>query len=118
MTSIRLRRAYDGVVAGDGYRVLVDRLWPRGVRRDALRLDEWCKEVAPSAALRKWFGHDPARWPEFRARYEQELAGNAEVARLAGIAAARRLTLVYAAADAEHNDAVVLRDVINRTTAG
>jgi len=114
VTAIRLRRAYDGATTGDGYRVLVDRLWPRGVRKDDLALDEWCKDVAPSDELRRWFGHDVARWPEFRGRYEQELDGNADVGRLAALAAERPVTLVYGAADVEHNNAVVLRDVLSR----
>ena len=110
--AIRLQRAYDEEAHADGYRVLVDRLWPRGIRRDALHVDEWCRQIAPSTELRRWFGHDPARWLEFVARYRAELAGRPDVARLAGHARAGALTLVYAAADPDHNNAVVLRDVL------
>ncbi|HRE02954.1 MAG TPA: DUF488 family protein, partial [Ilumatobacteraceae bacterium] len=108
--TVRLRRAYDPAGVGDGYRVLVDRLWPRGVRREALHLDEWCTNIAPSAELRAWFGHDAAKWTEFQTRYRRELDGNPDVARLAGIAAHATLTLVYGAHDTEHNQAVVIRD--------
>ena len=118
MSEIRLRRAYDDPGPDDGYRVLVDRIWPRGVTRDALRVDEWCRGVAPSTGLRRWFGHDPARWEEFRRRYRAELAGNPHVARLAGIAATQTLTLVYGAADPEHNQAVVLREVLAAELGG
>lgn len=114
---ITLRRAYDEPGPDDGYRVLVDRLWPRGVRRDDLQLDEWCKEIAPSSDLRKWFGHDPAKWDEFQERYRTELAGNEDVDRLAAIAADGQLTLVYGAADTEHNQAVVLRTEIETRAA-
>src|SRR5690606_5976338 len=109
---IRLRRAYEPPARGDGYRVLVDRGWPRGVDKATLALDEWCRDVAPSTELRRWFGHDPARWEEFRARYRRELEGNPHVARLAALAARGRVTLVYGAADTEHNQAVVLRGVL------
>lgn len=109
---IRLRRAYDDAGSDDGHRVLVDRLWPRGVRRDALQLDEWCKQVAPSTELRRWYGHDPKRWDRFREAYAAELDGNPEVDRLAGITAEQRLTLVYAAADVAHAHVLVLRDAI------
>ncbi|HEY3486303.1 MAG TPA: DUF488 domain-containing protein [Ilumatobacteraceae bacterium] len=111
--SIRLRRAYDAAGDDDGYRVLVDRLWPRGVRRDDLHIDEWCKDLAPSTELRRWFGHDPARWDEFRARYRVELADHPDVARLADLARTRPITLVYSASDTEHNQAVVLREVLD-----
>lgn len=110
--AIRLRRAYDPPGEDDGYRVLVDRVWPRGVRRDDLALDEWCRDVAPSTDLRRWFGHDPAKFAEFRDRYLAELAGNPHVTRLAGLASSGPMTLVYGAADTEHNQAVVLRDAI------
>ena len=112
-TAIGLRRAYDPPEPDDGYRVLVDRLWPRGVRREALGLDEWCREIAPSPELRRWFGHDPARWAEFRSRYTAELHGNEHVTRLADLARSGQVTLVYAAADPDHNHALVLRDVLD-----
>lgn len=97
----------------DGYRVLVDRLWPRGISRAAARLDEWRKELAPSDALRRWFGHDPARWPEFRSRYRKELEtpeAQAALRELASLARRGTVTLVYAARDTEHNNAVVLQE--------
>ncbi len=112
---IRLKRAYDGPAATDGYRVLVDRLWPRGVARDDARLDAWMKELAPSTELRRWFAHDPSRFAEFRRRYVDELRGQRPaLAELRRRARAGTLTLVYAARDAEHNDAVVLAEVLRR----
>ncbi len=109
-----LRRAYDAPTRNDGYRVLVDRLWPRGVRRADARLDEWCRDLAPSNELRRWFGHDPRRWAEFQRRYRAELTEHHDaVDRLAGRTDTRRVTLVYGARDPEHNNAVVLRDVID-----
>jgi uncharacterized protein YeaO (DUF488 family) len=110
---IRLKRAYEPAEAADGYRVLVDRLWPRGVSKEKARLDEWARELAPSSELRRWFGHDPARFDEFRRRYLLELAAHGdELAELRKRASARTLTLVYAARDNEHNDAVVLADAL------
>ncbi|HET7171688.1 MAG TPA: DUF488 family protein [Gaiellales bacterium] len=110
-----LKRAYEPAAESDGYRVLVDRLWPRGVSRDRARLDEWARELAPTTELRSWFGHDPSRFEEFRHRYMRELAGHAErLTELRRIARRGRLTLVYAAADPEHNDAVVLAEVLRR----
>jgi uncharacterized protein YeaO (DUF488 family) len=108
-----LRRVYESPTKNDGYRVLVDRLWPRGVSREAAHLDAWYRELAPSDELRKWFGHDPERWGEFQRRYRTELDGHRDlVHELVGRAEHGRVTLVYAARDTEHNDAVVLRDVI------
>lgn len=110
---IRLKRAYEPPTPSDGYRVLIDRLWPRGVRREGARLDEWARELAPSAELRRWFGHDPERFDEFRRRYTVELAGQDEKLReLRRRARSGRLTLVYAAHDTEHNDAVVLAEIL------
>ena len=112
---VRLKRAYEPPAASDGYRVLVDRLWPRGVRREAARLDEWARELAPSAELRRWFGHDPERFEEFRRRYTDELAGQEEKLReLRRRAREGALTLVYSARDVEHNDAVVLAEILRR----
>ena len=112
---IALKRAFEPAAESDGHRVLVDRLWPRGTSRDEARLDEWARELAPSAELRSWFGHDPARFEEFRRRYIRELADQrGRLAELRRIARRQRLTLVYAAADREHNDAVVLADVLRR----
>lgn len=111
--NVRLKRAYAAPAATDGARVLVDRLWPRGVSRERAALDEWMKEIAPSDALRRWFGHDPARWDEFRRRYAEELrARDGLVEALRARARLGPLTLVYGARDEAHNDAVVLRDVI------
>lgn len=112
---IALKRAYEPAAESDGHRVLVDRLWPRGVSREAARIDEWERDLAPSTELRTWFGHDPARFDEFRRRYLLELDGHKERLRdLRRIARQGRLTLVYAARDSEHNDAVVLADVLRR----
>jgi len=108
-----LKRAYEPAGSGDGARVLVDRLWPRGVRKADAALDEWMKEIAPSTELRKWFGHDPARWDEFQRRYRAELARQPEALdRLRALAKAGVVTLVYSAHDEAHNDAVVLRQVL------
>ena len=110
---IHLKRAYEPADANDGYRVLVDRLWPRGVSKKNARLDEWARELAPSAELRKWFGHDPARFAEFRRRYREELAAQGDrIAELRRRAREGTLTLVYAARDSEHNDAVVLAELL------
>ncbi|HKN30388.1 MAG TPA: DUF488 domain-containing protein [Roseiarcus sp.] len=106
---LRIKRAYDPPDKDDGARVLVDRLWPRGLRKEKAALTLWLKEIAPSPELRTWFGHDPARWTEFSRRYRAELAHNDEaVVRLADLSRRGPLTLLYAAHDAEHNDAVVL----------
>jgi uncharacterized protein YeaO (DUF488 family) len=112
---VRLKRAYEPAEDGDGYRVLVDRLWPRGVSRERVRLDRWERELAPSAALRTWFGHDPDRFEEFRRRYLEELrAQRPRLAELRRRARSGTLTLVYSARDAQHNDAVVLAHVLRR----
>jgi uncharacterized protein YeaO (DUF488 family) len=118
---VRLKRAYEPVESLDGYRVLIDRLWPRGVSRDDAHLDEWARELAPSTKLRSWFGHDPARFPEFRRRYTAELATQeGKLRELRRRAHEGTLTLVYGARDTEHNDAVVLAEVLRRgiRTAG
>lgn len=110
---IEMVRAYDEPGAHDGYRALVDRLWPRGVRKEALELDEWCRDVAPSKDLRDWFHHEPERFAEFRERYLHELADSDEpAALLERVAGHRRLTLVYGAKDEERNNAVVLREYL------
>ena len=112
---IQLKRAYEAPAATDGARILVDRLWPRGVTKEALALTEWAKELAPSTALRQWFGHDPARWDGFRARYFAELEANPEaLARLRGYLVRGPVTLLYAARDEEHNNAVALRAYLMR----
>ena len=110
---IKLKRAYEAPAASDGTRILVDRLWPRGVKKADAAIEEWMKDVAPSSALRKWFGHDPARWQEFRRRYLKELREHPDaLERLRALARQGPITLVFAAHDEAHNDAVVLRDVL------
>jgi uncharacterized protein YeaO (DUF488 family) len=111
---VEIKRIYDQPEAGDGYRVLVDRLWPRGITKERAHLNEWAKDVAPSTELRKWFSHDPARMHEFRNRYVHELhaAHPPELAALAKSSEKTRVTLLYAAHDPKINHAVVLKDVI------
>lgn len=114
---VRLKRAYDPPAPEDGYRVLVDRLWPRGLRREEAHVDAWLRDLAPSDALRRWFGHDPARWEEFRRRYLEELREPARQALLEGLERRARggtVTLVYGARDAERNQAVVLREALEK----
>ena len=112
---IRLKRAYDPPDSKDGYRVLIDRLWPRGVSREHAALDHWEKELAPSKELRHWFGHEPGRFEEFRGRYIEELRGRRPLlTELRRRARDGTLTLVYAAHDTEHNDAVVLAEILRR----
>ncbi|MFV0524520.1 MAG: DUF488 domain-containing protein [Acidimicrobiales bacterium] len=116
---VRVKRVYEAPAAGDGYRVLVDRLWPRGVSRERADLDEWLKEVAPSDALRRWFAHDPARFPEFVERYRAELDGSAALDQLRRICRDHDVvTLLYGAKDTEHNQAVVLRDLLTGAPDG
>ncbi len=110
---IRIKRIYDPPAAEDGRRVLVDRLWPRGVAKEKARIDEWLKEIAPSDVLRKWFGHDPARWEEFRRRYRGELESQGELLeRLRAEAKRGTVTLLFAAKDEEHNNAVVIQELL------
>lgn len=109
----QLKRVYDLPSAADGQRVLVDRLWPRGIARDAAAIDLWLPQVAPSPALRRWFAHDPDRWAQFRARYRAELAlPNAQLTTLCGLLDSTTVTLLYGARDRVHNHAVVLADVL------
>lgn len=116
---VRLKRAYDPPAEDDGCRVLIDRLWPRGVSREHAQLDEWARELAPSGELRTWFGHDPSRFEEFRRRYLKELeAHEPKLTELRRIARDRPLTLVYGARDTEHNDAVVLAELLRRGHRG
>jgi uncharacterized protein YeaO (DUF488 family) len=110
-----VKRVYESKEAGDGVRILVDRLWPRGLRSAEAGIDEWMKDVAPSDELRRWFAHDAEKWPEFKRRYTQELAVAEKTAllkRIAGLAARSNITLVYAAKDTEHNNARVLEELI------
>lgn len=114
-SSIHVRRAYEPVEPGEGYRVLVDRLWPRGIRKQEAHLDEWCKQVAPSAELRKWYGHDPQRFNEFRRRYRAELVrGEAALAvqNLRQLAKRQPLTLVTATRDLDISGATVLAEML------
>lgn len=113
--AVRLKRVYEPPEPSDGYRVLIDRLWPRGVSKEQAHLDEWVRDLAPSSELRRWFGHDPAKFDEFRRRYRTELAAQEEKLRdLRSRARTGTLTLVYAARDTEHNDAVVLAELLRR----
>jgi uncharacterized protein YeaO (DUF488 family) len=115
---IRVRRVYDQPEAADGARVLVDRIWPRGLRKDAVRLDDWAKDVSPSSELRTWYGHDPARFDEFRQRYLGELTGSSQQAalgRLRALAAAGRpLSLLTATRDVDHSQAAVLARLLRQ----
>lgn len=107
---IRLKRAYDEPAPDDGCRVLVDRIWPRGIARKEARLDDWLKDIAPSSELRRWFGHDPEKWSEFVEKYFRELDRQDElVEKLAKHAGNGRLTLIFAARDREHNNAAALK---------
>ena len=113
---VHLKRAYEPPAAEDGVRVLVDRLWPRGLRKADAAIARWMKDIAPSTELRQWFGHDPERWPEFRRRYAAELRRHTpELEELREIARHDAVTLVFGARDEKHNDAVVLREVLLRT---
>jgi uncharacterized protein YeaO (DUF488 family) len=115
MIDVRVKRAYEPSSSTDGYRVLIDRLWPRGISREKARLDAWEKELAPSAELRRWFGHEPGRYDEFRRRYVDELrAERPRIAELRRRAREGTVTLVHAARDTEHNDAVVLAEILRR----
>jgi uncharacterized protein YeaO (DUF488 family) len=110
---IKLKRAYDKPSRSDGVRILVDRLWPRGLTKERAAVDLWLKDIAPSAELRKWFGHDPEKWKEFQSRYRKELRANKDALRLLKEQAAdRTVTLVYAARDEQHNEAVILKRVV------
>jgi uncharacterized protein YeaO (DUF488 family) len=110
---IRSKRIYDPPDADDGYRILIDHIWPRGVSRERSCLDEWARELAPSAQVRKWFDHRPDRFAEFRARYRDELIAQADrVDELRRRATDKRLTILYAARDREHNNAVVLTELL------
>lgn len=110
MATLGVKRVYEPDSPRDGRRILVERLWPRGVRKEDLRVDLWQKAVAPSTELRKWYGHDVSRWPEFRRRYRKELNENRDAWRpILDAALKRKVTLLYSARDAEHNSTVVLR---------
>ena len=113
MTNIRIKRAYEEPDREDGKRILVDRLWPRGLTKEKARIDLWLKDVAPSTELRKWFAHDPGKWEEFRSRYLEELRRNKEqLSLLRQEAAKSTVTLVYGAKDQQHNEAVILERLL------
>ena len=110
---IKLKRAYERPDLGDGTRILVDRLWPRGIKKADAAIDRWLRDIAPSAELRRWFGHRPERWPEFRRRYLAELQERQElIEEIRKAARGGPVTLVYAARDEAHNDAVVLKELL------
>ena len=113
--NIKLKRVYESADEADGKRILVERLWPRGLTKEKAQVDLWMKDVAPSTALRKWFDHDPAKWTEFQKRYRAELEDNSEqVAQLTEAIGKRKTTLVYGAKDEEHNAAIVLLEFLTR----
>ena len=115
MTTVKIKRVYDTPHSDDGTRILVDRLWPRGVKKEAVRVDLWLKELAPSSELRKWFGHDPERWPQFKEKYRDELRFKKdELSVIVRAASAGPVTLLYGARDESHNQAVILQEVIGR----
>jgi uncharacterized protein YeaO (DUF488 family) len=120
-SNIFIERAYDDATPDDGYRALVDRVWPRGRSKEALDLDQWVRDLAPSANLRKWFGHDPKRWETFQQRYRIELDAEVQLERMRRLLAdadGRSITLVYGAKDKEHNQAIVLRNVLSHLQEG
>ena len=113
---IRIKRAYEQPTSDDGARVLVDRLWPRGLTKEKAQIDLWLKEIGPTTELRKWFGHDPGKWERFRGRYETEIKHNGELLEILKRKANEgTLTLIYAARDAKHNEALVLKRFLERT---
>jgi uncharacterized protein YeaO (DUF488 family) len=112
--SVSIKRVYEAPIAADGKRILVDRLWPRGITKEEAKIELWLKDVAPSAELRRWYGHDPAKWPEFQRQYRLELGDNPALAALKKLSLKGKVTLVYAAKDENHNNAVVLRDILSR----
>lgn len=112
---IKIKRIYDPPGSRDGYRILIDRLWPRGISKDKARIDEWRKQLAPSDRLRRWFNHEPEKWEEFRRRYHEELRPKIkEVKELAQKQRPKTITLLYGARDEEHNNAVALKELLER----
>ena len=111
---LKIKRVYEGESPDDGKRVLIDRLWPRGIKKEDIRIDEWLKEIAPSNELRQWFAHDPSKWKEFKKRYDRELTEKKPlVEALRRQAKQGTITLLFSAKDAEHNNAVALRELIS-----
>ena len=118
-SNVKLKRAYDPPTADDGRRILIDRLWPRGISKQRAAIDHWMKDIAPSTELRKWFGHDPRKWREFKERYARELDQRPEaLAQLLEMAKAGRITLVFGAKDTAHNNAVALKEYLERRATG
>jgi uncharacterized protein YeaO (DUF488 family) len=114
--SVAIKRIYEPASRSDGTRILVDRMWPRGIKKESAKIDLWLKDVAPSTALRTWFGHKPERWEKFRERYLAELSGNSALAELRDLTKKRsRVTLLYSARDEDHNQAVVLAGDLNKS---
>lgn len=115
MPEIKIKRVYDAPAPHDGYRILVDRLWPRGLSKEKAALDEWIKEIAPSTLLRKWFNHDPEKWEEFGKRYEEELKSNSTLVKyLKQLTHKKRVTLLYGAKDTAHNEAIILKHFLEK----
>jgi uncharacterized protein YeaO (DUF488 family) len=113
--NVQIKRVYEEPSTSDGKRILIDRLWPRGLTKEKAKVDLWLKEIAPSTELRQWFGHDPSKWNEFKKRYHDELKKNNEVvSKLTGLLKNSKVTLVYGAKDEEHNDAIVLKDYLEK----
>ena len=110
--SVSIKRAYEPYADSDGMRILVDKLWPRGIKKENAHIDEWLKGVAPSTELRQWFNHEVEKWPEFKQRYLTELEGNESLAELKQLAKKNHVTLVFAAKDEAHNNAVVLAKIL------
>lgn len=113
---VMLKRAYEPPAKTDGERILVDRLWPRGLAKVKARIDRWLKDVTPSTELRQWFGHDPEKWPEFRKRYRAELKNNPALPELRALSRQGNIPLIYAARDPLRNEAVVLKQILDRGT--
>lgn len=113
MKNVKIKRIYESLEKDDGYRILIDRLWPRGIKKEKAAIDVWIKSVAPSTALRKWFGHDPAKWTLFEKKYKEELKKSGAMDELRSyVEKYKEVTLLYAAKDEQHNHAVVLQQLL------
>ena len=112
---LKIKRVYDPISADDGKRILVDRLWPRGIKKEKARIDEWLKEISPSNELRKWYSHDPAKWPEFKKRYKQEIAGQEELLKkIRAEARKQAVTLLFSSKELKLNNAVALKEILDQ----
>lgn len=112
---LKVKRVYDPVSTDDGKRILVDRLWPRGIKKEKAQIDEWLREISPSNELRKWYSHDPAKWAEFRKRYKQEIAGKEELLkRIKAEARKQTVTLLFSSKELERNNAVALKEMLDQ----